>query len=248
LAKSFTSGFIEEIHAAMSQHVERLLGELQQAGTVDFVAQFAYPLSSLVMSNLLGLEAKHHQTFRDVSAAIARFPTAVLHGDFSEVVRIGVCLRQAELVLEELMLRRRATPTADLISRLANEDDADSRLSDDEIIVLCNFLLTSGHEIAANLLSGSVCHLLSERRLWDQLLEHPKILGNATEELLRFISPILWIPRIMTKDTKLDGHILRKGSRVYLGIGAANHDPSEFTDPDTLDLTRFKPHSLAFGY
>jgi cytochrome P450 len=146
------------------------------------------------------------------------------------------------------MLQRRAAPTADLISRLANEGDVNSRLSDDEIIVLCNFLLTLGHEITFNLLAGSVCHLLSERHLWDQLLEHPKILANATEELLRFISPILWIPRKMTKDTELDGHILRKGSRVYLGIGAANHDPSQFTNPDTLDLTRSKPHSLAFGY
>jgi cytochrome P450 len=52
----------------------------------------------------------------------------------------------------------------------------------------------------------------------------------------------------MTEDVELDDQVLRKGSTVLVGTGAANHDPAEFKDPETLDLTRSKPHSLAFGY
>lgn len=248
LMKAFTPALIAEMQGAISQRVERLLDDLQQAGTADFVAQFAYPLPSLVIFDLLGLPAEHHQTIREAAAAIVKFPTAALRSDSSQVAQIAVYLKQAEVVLKELILQRRAVPTADLISTLANAGDTGSRLSDDEIVVLCNFLLTAGHETTANLLAGSMRHLLSERRLWNQLREQPELLGNAIEELLRFISPVLWVTRVMKEDVELDDQVLRKGSTVLVGTGAANHDPAEFKDPETLDLTRSKPHSLAFGY
>jgi cytochrome P450 len=246
MAEIFTTAAVEAIYDTIWQCVEHWGGELQRAGTIEFVAQCAYPLSSLVISNLLGLPAEYHQIFREASAAIARFPTSVLRGDFAQVVHSAVCLKQAETVLENLICQRRATPGADLISRLANEGDAAVRLSNDKIIVLCSFLITSGNEMVARALAGSLFYLLSERRRWVQLLEEPKLLENATSELLRFISPILWVSRTMTRDIELDGNILRKGSKVKLGIAAANRDPSEFKDPDILNLARSKPHSPSF--
>jgi cytochrome P450 len=248
LMKAFAPAFIGQMQDAISHRVERLSNQLRQAGTVDFVAEFAYPLPSLVIFDLLGLPAQHHQTIREAAASIAKFPSAALRGDFSQFEQTAANLRRAETVLKEIILQRRAVPTQDVISTLANEVDVGSCLSDDDIVVLCNFLLTAGHETTANLLAGSIRHLLSERQLWNQLCEHPELVENAVEELLRFISPVLWSNRLMTEDVELDGHILRKGDRVLLGIGAANHDPFEFTDPETLDLTRPKPHSLAFGH
>ena len=70
----------------------------------------------------------------------------------------------------------------------------------------------------------------------------------AVEELLRFVSPVLWLSRLPAEDVELDGHLLRKGSRLQLGIGAANHDPAEFSNPEQLDFTRPKVNSLALGY
>jgi cytochrome P450 len=68
------------------------------------------------------------------------------------------------------------------------------------------------------------------------------------EELLRFVSPVLWVSRLPAEEVELDGHLLRKGTRLQLGIGAANHDPAEFPNPEQLDFTRPKVNSLAFGY
>jgi pimeloyl-[acyl-carrier protein] synthase len=62
------------------------------------------------------------------------------------------------------------------------------------------------------------------------------------------VSPVLWVSRMPAEDIELDGKVLRKGSRVQLGIGAANHDPSEFPNAEQLDFTRPKVNSLAFGY
>jgi cytochrome P450 len=127
-------------------------------------------------------------------------------------------------------------------------EEGTAPLPDDEIVVLCNFLLVAGHETTANLLSGSLRYLLEKRELWEQLSAAPEIVTAAVEELLRFVSPVLWVSRMPTEDIELDGKVLRKGSRVQLGIGAANHDPSEFPNPEQLDFTRPKVNSLAFGY
>jgi cytochrome P450 len=74
------------------------------------------------------------------------------------------------------------------------------------------------------------------------------MIPTAVEELLRFVSPVLWLSRLPAEDIELDGQVLRKGTRVQLGIGAANHDPAEFPNPEQLDFTRPKVNSLAFGY
>jgi cytochrome P450 len=115
-------------------------------------------------------------------------------------------------------------------------------------VVLCNFLLAAGHETTANLLSGSLRYLLERRELWEQLDAAREMIPTAVEELLRFVSPVLWVSRLPAEDIELDGHLLRKGSRLELGIGAANHDPAEFPNPEQLDFARPKVNSLAFGY
>jgi cytochrome P450 len=246
--KAFAPRGIGEMEGSITRRVERLLDKLEHANEFDFVAQFAYPLPSLVIFDLLGLPPEYHHVIRESAAAIVTFPSLVFRGEFAQFEQVAEALRQAARVLNALIRQRRASPTGDLISTLVHESDAKVRLSDDEIVVLCNFLLTAGHETTANLLSGSLRYLLQNRSLWNQLREAPGLIGNAIEELLRFVSPVLWVSRLVAEDIEVAGHVLRKGSRVQLGIGAANHDPSEFTDPETLDLARPKAHSLAFGY
>jgi cytochrome P450 len=135
-----------------------------------------------------------------------------------------------------------------LISTLVHREGATAWLPDHELVVLCNLLLAAGHETTANLLSGSLRYLLEKREKWEQLRAAPKMIPTAVEELLRFVSPVLWLSRLPTHDIELDGHVLQKGTRLELGIGAANHDPNEFQNPEQLDFTRPKVSSLAFGY
>jgi cytochrome P450 len=157
-------------------------------------------------------------------------------------------LTRAQGVLERLIQQRRREPKKDLISILVHADTGTPQLPDDDIVVLCSLLLAAGHETTANLLSGSLRYLLERRELWEQLGRAPETMPIAVEELLRFVSPVLWLRRLPAEDIELDGQVLRKGTRVELGIGAANHDPSEFSNPEQLDFTRPKVNSLAFGY
>ena len=248
VARAFTPHAVAEMQVSIEQRVDRLLGEIERARTFDFVSQFAYPLPSLVIFDLLGVPTKDHETIREAAKATVMFPSAVYKGDFGLLDCIAERLNQAQGVLERLIQQRRRAPSNDLISILVHTDTGPAQLADDDLVVLCNFLLSAGHETTANLLSGSLRYLLEKRELWEQLRAAPELIPAAVEELLRFVSPVLWVSRMPAEDIELDGHVLRKGTRVQLGIGAANHDPSEFSDPESLDFTRTKVQSLAFGF
>jgi cytochrome P450 len=176
------------------------------------------------------------------------FPRSVYRRDFNAMEEIAKQLTAAEDVLQRLIRERRRESQNDLISMLSNGDSATSSLPEDELVVLCNFLLAADHETTANLLSGSQRYLLERRDLWEQLGAAPEMITSAVEQLLRFVSPALWISRLPAEDIELDGQVLRKGTRLQLGIGAANHDPDEFPNPEQLDFSRPKVNSLAFGY
>jgi cytochrome P450 len=248
VAHAFTPHAVAEMRVSIEHRVDRLLGEIERARTFDFVSQFAYPLPSLVIFDLLGVPTEDHETIREAAKATVMFPSAVYKGDFGLLDCIAERLTQAQGVLERLIQQRRRGPRNDLISMLVHTDTGPAQLPDDDLVVLCNFLLSAGHETTANLLSGSLRYLLEKRELWEQLRAAPELIPAAVEELLRFVSPVLWVSRMPAEDIELDGHVLRKGTRVQLGIGAANHDPSEFSDPESLDFTRTKVQSLAFGF
>jgi cytochrome P450 len=244
---AFTPQVVAEMRTSIQQRVDRLLDELERAQTCDFVSEFAYPLPSLVIFDLLGVPAEFHDTIRESSRAGVTFQRAVYTHDFKTIEHVAERFTEAEKVLQRVIQERRREPKNDLISILVHGDGI-AGLPDDELVVLCSFLLTAGHETTANLISGSLRYLLERRELWEQLGAAPEMMPLAIEELLRFVSPVLWLARLPAEDVELDGHVLRKGTRVQLGIGAANHDPSEFPNPEELDFARPKVNSLAFGY
>ena len=110
-----------------------------------------------------------------------------------------------------------------------------------EIVVLCNFLLFAGHETTANLIGGSVLHLLQNREQWESLRENAELPGGVVEELLRYVSPVLTISRVLKEDVERHGVTMKKGDRVLLGIGAANHDPAEFPAPSRTGFNSIEP-------
>jgi cytochrome P450 len=246
------NAFTPQVGAAMrvsiQQRVDHLLDGMERAKACDFVSAFACPLPSSVIFDLLGVPVEHHQTIIESSAAAATFSTVVYNRDFEAIEHIAEKLTESEKVLQGLIGERRSEPKHDLISVLVHSDGATAWLADDELVVLFHFLLFAGHETTANLLSGSLRYLLEKRELWGQLRSAPEMIPAAVEELLRFVSPVLWLPRTPVDDLEVAGHILRKGTRLQVGIGAANHDPDEFPHPEQLDFTRPKVNSLAFGY
>jgi cytochrome P450 len=248
IAKAFTAKVLEDLRGLIQARVDRLIEEMLRQGECDFVARFAYPLPSLVIFDLLGVPEDYYSVLRASASAFARFPAAIYSRDFAVLAEIAQNLTNTEDVLLRLLDERRRSPRADLISALASVREGANALADHDIVVLCNFLLFAGHETTANLLGGSILHLLRGPSYWNQLRDGRELLPNAIEELLRFVSPVLSIARVLTEDFECHGTYMKKGDRVQLSVGAANHDPAQFSEPESLNLHRANPQSIAFGY
>lgn len=244
----FTPQAIAALRPKIQHRTGELIDRMEASKTCDFVTEFARPLPSLVIFDLLGIPGEFHQTFLRSSRLTISVQSAIYQKDTKTLEAIAAEFLNSERAIIQLLGERKREPKDDLISHLANTVGTEATFTTDELVVLCNLLLVAGHETTTNLLSGSLRYLLESRELWEQLSEAPELIPTAVEELLRFVSPVLWVSRLAKEDIELEGKAFRKGQRILLGIGAGNHDPSEFDRPEELDFTRPKVNSLAFGY
>jgi cytochrome P450 len=151
--------------------------------------------------------------------------------------------------LRGLVADRRAHPgdsASDVLTRLIRGEGGE-QLSEIELLQNCIFILNAGHETTTNLI-GNALHALT---LWpaqrELLTRNPQYAATAVEEFLRFESSNQLGNRIAAQAFELAGQRFDAGTRITLCIGAANRDPAQFEDPETLDLLRSPNRHLAFG-
>src|ERR1700682_3964843 len=152
--------------------------------------------------------------------------------------------------LEILVERRRArpgNPERDVLTRLIQGEDKGERLTSKELLHNCIFLLNAGHETTTNLIGNGLVALSANPAQKNRLIEHPDLIKTAVEEILRFESSNQLGNRMTTEQVELGGITLAAGTPVTLCIGAANRDPKQFSDPETLDIGRTPNRHLAFG-
>lgn len=243
VTKAFTPRAVEALRSRIREIVDELIGNLRSHGEADLISEFAYPLPITVICELLGV-GSDRERFRPWSAAIGK----ALDYDMPDVMREAS--RAAEEMTEYFMPiidERRRRPGDDLLSALiAAEEDGD-RLTRDEVIANLVLLLFAGHETTVNLIGNGVLALMSNRDQWDHLREDPSLARHGVEELLRYDSPVQLTSRNASVDIELDGKCINAGQHVIFLLGAANHDPAVFSNPDDLDLGRSDVRHLSFG-
>ena len=152
--------------------------------------------------------------------------------------------------LETLVERRRAkpgNPERDVLTRLIQGEDNGERLTEKELLHNCIFLLNAGHETTTNLIGNGLVALSQHSEEKQRLIDHPDLIKTAVEEILRFESSNQLGNRMTTEPVELGGIAMPVGTPVTLCIGAANRDPRQFADPETLDIGRTPNRHLAFG-
>ena len=144
-------------------------------------------------------------------------------------------------------MRNPQDPNVDVLTRLIQGDVAGERLSEAELLHNCIFLLNAGHETTTNLIGNGMRSLLMQRSAWQRLGAEPGLMPTAVEELLRFDSPLQLNNRRALAPIEVGGRTIAAGDFITLAIGAANHDPAQFAQPERLDLGRKPNPHLAFG-
>jgi cytochrome P450 len=149
--------------------------------------------------------------------------------------------------LTEELAKRRGDPQEDMLSYLAFADMDDRPPSEQEIIKIGFLLLVGGLKTSTSLLSHAFAWLSDHPEAARRLLDDPELLRTATEEFLRWASPVPAMARTVTKETELGGQKLCPGDRLLISSLSANHDENVFDDPEDVRLDRWPNHHQAFG-
>jgi cytochrome P450 PksS len=239
--------FTPRLVDAMRQRVQSLTHEFLDAvaakGRMDIIRDYAVPLPTTIISELLGVPARdRHKFHRWTSAIVSSDPFG--WGMIMMLPRLIALLRY----IKNLVKLRRAEPKEDLLSALVMAEEAGEKLSEDELVSMVALLLIAGHETTVNLIGNGTLALLEHPDQMEKLRGDPAIIKPAIEEMLRYDSPLeTATERFTREDVSIDGVMIPRGEMVFSVIASANRDPAQFERPDTLDLTREPNRHLTFG-
>lgn len=243
-SRMFTVKNIEAMRPQVQRMVDNLLdGLLASEKPVDFYQNFALPLPSWVIAELLGVPHEDHAFFQEI--ARARF----LHdGDPQAPLRAGEKIWE---YLDGLISKKEADPGegTDVISRLVIEQIRPGHLSHEEAVVNVRQLLLAGHDTTANMIALGTLTLFQNPDQLEQIKSNPELVPNAVEEMLRYLTIAQFNSgRVALEDITVSGHTIKKGEGVLASLAAANRDPSHFPNPDHFDILRDASPQVAFAF
>jgi len=239
---------IAEMEGDLVALVDGLLDALAAGSKVDLIEDFASAIPIEVIGNLLGVPRDERGPLRDWSLAILGALEPVISAE--AFARGNAAVKDFLAYLEILVARRRAkpgNPDRDVLTRLIQGENNGERLTEKELLHNCIFLLNAGHETTTNLIGNGLVALSRNPAQKQRLIEHPDLIKTAVEEVLRYESSNQLGNRMTTERIELGGITLAAGTSVTLCIGAANRDPGQFADPETLDIGRTPNRHLAFA-
>jgi cytochrome P450 len=243
LYPAFTPMAAEAFQQRVSKAVATLVDRFAAAGGGEFIREVAWPLPSLVVADLLGIEESWHQSLLKWTQQIADYlrarPTTP-----EQTKEANSALSQTQALFRELVERRRSRSADDILSRVA----ADSTLDAGELSLQCAQLMFGGHETTRNLLAEGVLTLLRHPDDLQALRDDREgLIRSTVEEIARFETPARFVARKAREEMEYGGIRIQAGQNVLVCLGAANRDPARFPDPDRFDIRRTENPHLAFG-
>jgi cytochrome P450 len=241
--QAFSPRLVEGMRGRIETLADDLLDRVIRRGRMDLIADYALPIPTTVIAEMLGVPVGdrhkfHHWSSAMLSAGASRFG----------LLRAMPSALRFMRYIRRLIQTRRANLSDDLISALITAKEASERLSDDELLSMILLLIVAGHETTVNLIATGMLALLEHPDQLERLRSEPGLIKPAVEELLRFTAPVeTATERFATEDVELAGVKIAQGDLVLAAIASANRDESRFINPDTLDITREPNKHVAFG-
>jgi cytochrome P450 PksS len=241
--KAFTPRLVERMRERVASLAGELLDAALRRGSFDLIRDYALPIPTTIIAEMLGVPAGDRQRFHRWSEVIvAASPSGP--GMAKAIPSVFFFLRY----IRRLVRARRAEPRDDLVSALAQAEEAGDQLSEDELLAMIFLLLVAGHETTVNLIGNGALALMKNPGQMERLRRDPTLVKTAIEELLRYESPVATATeRFAREDIPIAGVVIPRGELVYAVLASANRDPRQFPEADTLDVAREPNRHLAFG-
>jgi cytochrome P450 len=240
LTPEFTIRRIKRLEPRIVEIVDAQLDAMEIHGPpVDLVQNFALPIPSLVICELLGVPYDDREDFQRRSARQLDLSIPI-----PERLELQ---KQGRAYMTTLVARARRQPGDDILGMLIREHGHE--LTDDELTGIAGLLLLAGHETTSNMLGLGTLALLRHPDQLAVVRDDPDAVGPAVEELLRWLSIVQTaIPRITTADVEVAGVPIPAGNLVFASLPSGNRDPDFIESPEVLDIHRAAPGHLAFGH
>ena len=245
--KAFNRNRIESLRPAIIQLTHELLDDIAAgSGEFDIIADYAEPLPVKIIAALLGFPKEDEYLLRPWSQAIVKMYEVNPSRDHQlDAQKAG---KEFAEYVHGLMLERKAKPTDDLITELAQVEEAGEKLSVHELIATCVLLLNAGHEASVNGFGNGLVAAWQHPDQWKLLASKPdETAPTALEEFIRFDAPLHYFERTATADLELGGVAIKEGQKIVSLLGSANRDEAVFEDADSMNLLRDPNPHIGFG-
>ena len=245
----FKPGNVKKMQDRVDQLARHYVDKMAtMGGRCDFVNDVALHFPLQVILSILGLP-------EDDYARMLKLTQAMFGAEDPDIARMGEDNSMVEVLLDfvnyftALANARRAEPTEDLASVIANADIDGQPLADIDMLGHYVIIATAGHDTTSNAISGGLLALLEHPDQLELLRVHPELIDNAADEFIRYVSPVKHFMRTCQEPFTIRDVTFQPGEHLYLSYASANRDESVFPDPLRLDVMRENAAShLAFGF
>jgi len=246
VSKAFNRGQIDRLAPRIERIVIELLDECAEKQNFDLLADFAEPLPVRVIADLLGVSPEDEVHLRPWSQAIVK----MYEFDVTPAEEKAAETASSEfaVMITEMVESRKKNPTNDLVSELAQVEEAGEKLTLRELIATCVLLLNAGHEASVNAFGNGFVAAMNDADSRALLSSHPR--ANVTteiEEFFRFDAPLQLFERTAMEQTEINGVTIEKGLKIAALLGSANRDETVFENAHIFNLERSANNHISFG-
>jgi cytochrome P450 len=245
VSQAFNQRAVEAFRPRIQAVADQLLDAVADRDGFDVVADFAAPLPTIVIAEMLGVDPRDQGRFKAWSDALAHVfnPRRTPEQD-AELAAAEIGL---DGYFQQIVDARRKTRGSDMVSALVSAEESSDRLTEREIMGICRLLLVAGNVTTTDLIGNAMLALLRHPDELVKLRERPELIRNAVEEILRYDPPVAQSGRLTLAPMRIGGEAVSEGESLTVSLLAAGHDPAVHRDPHRFDIERADTSHLAFG-
>jgi cytochrome P450 family 142 subfamily A polypeptide 1 len=242
----FTPEAVRARQPRVRQVCDEIIDAVCEEGTCDLVSDIAAPLPLVMVADMLGFPPADWSRLLRWSDAMLMSQGST---DPGATETAGAAFVEWDsYVRDQIAERRSSGPTDDLLGSLIHGDIDGRHLDDTAIVYESLLILIGGDETSRHVISEGMHTLLRHPAQLADLKADRGLLPGATEEMLRWVTPIKNMNRVATRDVELHGRVIKAGQNVLLLYPSANRDETVFVEPDTFDIRRRPNDHVAFGF
>jgi cytochrome P450 len=250
VSRAFTPMMLKKFEEDVLHAASVIVDDLLEKGPCDFVEHVSARLPLKIICDMMGIGDEHYamvlrNTNIILSGADPEFIGEDINAGLTQILTSGGELAALVTGLAEA---RQADPHDDLVSALISANIDGEQLTHAELASFFILLVVAGNETTRNAISHALL-LFTEHPDQRELLlaDFEGRIAGAVEEIVRYVSPVIWMRRTLTRDTVLNGRSFAEGDKFLLMYQCANRDGDVFAEPDRFDITRSPNPHVGFG-